>query len=114
MAITVVSELLAPAGGGPPSFLATSGLGNFLVFVAGGYVARSGFLLPALVLNTAIWSATVVVAWQLAASVQGLGFMEVVNNNLGGLALYTIASAAGAAVGMWLYAIRSSAWLLDH
>ena len=109
-----VSELLAPAGGGPPSFLATSGLGIFLVFVAGGYVARSGFLVPALVLTTAIWSATVFVAWRLAASVQGVGFMEVVTNNLAGLALYTLATAAGAAVGMGLYTFRSSLWLLDH
>lgn len=112
--IVIVSELLAPAGGGPPSFLASSGLGNFLVFVAGGYVARSGFLVPALLLNTATWSLTVFAAWRLAAAVQALSFMEVVSNNMGGLMLYTIAAAAGAAVGMWLYAFRSSLWLLDH
>lgn len=114
IAIWVVSELLAPAGGGPSSFLASSGLGNFLVFAIGGYVARSGFLVPALLLNTVAWSVVVFAAWRLAAAVQGMGFMEVVSNNLVGLLLYTIAAAAGAAVGMWLYAFRSSLWLLDH
>lgn len=114
IAITVVSELLAPVGGGPPSFFAASGLGNFLLFAVGGYVARSGFLVPALLLNTVMWSITVFAAWRLAAAVQGMSFMEVVSNNLGGLLLYTIAAAAGAALGMWMYAFRSSLWLLDH
>jgi hypothetical protein len=35
-------------------------------------------------------------------------------NNLPGLVLYTVAAVAGAALGMWLYAFRSSLWLLDH
>lgn len=114
IAIYIVGELLAPAGGGPSSFLATSGLGNFLVFVAGGYVARSGFLVPALALNTATWLVVIFAAWRLAAAVQGLSFIEVALNNLGGLVVYTIAASAGAAVGMWLYAFRSSLWLIDH
>lgn len=114
IAITVVSELLGPAGQGPSSLLAKSGLGRFVVYVAGGYVARSGFLVPALLLNTATWSIDVFAAWRIAAAVEDASLMNAVSNNLGDLVLCTIAAAAGAAVGMWLYAFRSSLWLLDH
>ncbi len=114
VAIGVVSELLAPAGGGPSSFIASSGLGLFLACIAGGYVARSGFLVPALLLSLAGWSIAVFAAWQIAEAAQGIRFLDVVSNNLGGLLRYSVAAMAGAAAGMWLYAFRSSLWLLDH
>lgn len=114
VAVAVVGKLLAAAGGEPSGFFTSSGLGTFLAFVAGGYVARSGFLVPALLVNSAMWSITVVAAGRLAAAAEGTRFMAVVADNLGGLTLYTIAAAAGAALGMWLYSLRSSLWLLDH
>ncbi len=114
IALSLVAEFVIPLNSPLDRFLASTGLGTFIMFAAGGYVARSSFLLPALVMAFVTWLVGVYAAWRLADAVKGMALIEVVINNLPGLALYTIAAAAGAFVGMWLYAFRSSLWLLDH
>lgn len=114
IALALLSELVLPTDTSLGNFLASTGLGLFLMFVAGGYVARSGFILPALLYAAIAWTGSVYIAWRIAAAVEGLAFTDVAIANLPNLLLYTLAAIAGAAVGMWLYAFRSSLWLLDH
>ena len=114
IALLLAAEVIAPASTSPGRFLASTSISVLVAFIAGGYVARSSFILPALLFAAIVWTGAIYNAWRIAAFMRGPDLADLAIADLPLLVLWTLAAIAGAAVGMWLYAFRSSLWLLDH
>lgn len=100
--VGAASDLAVAANSSLGHLLGSTGLAVFLAAVAGAFIARRNFLIPALVIVAITWFYTVYLAYKIASLAEVTSIQQVISNNLVGFVVYLSAGALGALSGMWI------------
>jgi len=104
----VVSNLFMTISPDQIRFIAPqSVLAAFLAALAGGAIARKGFVLPAMGVWLVVWAAITYVLYRIAEPMMQDLMASIIRNNWLAFVLSGVATGIGALLGQWLTAGRA-------